>query len=403
MAAGISSFVELYQQFERDENGYFKRLALNPVAQFGAEQQPLLGARFLPEVLVPENSYTEDQVRYKTKPALDGSRYSPAQMQRGGMLVGTVKVDLGHTDTADEFTGQQHDGLVRLLMRGGDQEAISRIIRWSDTSLLRPHVIKNEIQRWDAIIRCQVVRRGVDGFLETVNLYAPPGHRPVVSGGTESTPAGWYSDTYDPYDDIFLGVQTLENLGYRVTDMLCTGKLSAVMKTNGEVVKRTTKVIVNSSGQIQGSTGRVSMADLQAIQEDEELPPLTVYNAGWEAPDRFRRFLDSPDNDRDYFVIVGSSGLQWDMKTDYTSRIDGVQAGYDPEAIDVEDLTISNTLGYYGVGRNVGQAASGRTIHTEAQMRKPVGLYGESYQTGFPVVQEPQCIFVIQVMRPTAS
>lgn len=402
MSTAISSFVELYQQFERDQDGYFKRLALNPLAQFGAEQQPLLGARFLPEVLVPENSYTEDQVRYKTKPALDGSRYSPAQMQRGGMLVGTIKVDLGNTDTADEFTGQQHDGIVKLLMRGGDQEAIARIIRWGDTSLLRPHTIKNEIQRWDALIRAQVTRKGVDGFVETVPLYAPAGHRPTVSGGSVGSPAGWYSDSYDPYDDIFLGIETLNNLGYDVTDMLCTGKLSAVMKTNGEVVKRTSKVIVNASGQLQGSTGRVTMADLQAINEDEGLPPLTVYNSGWEAPDRFRRFLDSPANDRDYLVMIGRSGLQWDMKTDYASRLDGVSGTYDPEALEVQDLTINNTLGYYGVGRNVGQSSSGRTIHTEAQMRKPVGLYGEAYQTGFPVVQEPQAIYVIQVMRPTS-
>ncbi len=396
------SFVELYQQFERDEAGYFKRLALNPLAQFGAEDQPLLGARFLPEILVPENSYQEDQIRYRVNPALDGTRYSPAQMQRGGMLIGQLKVDLGYTDTADEFTGQMHDGLVKLLMRGGDMEAIAQVVRWSDNALVRPHTIKNELQRWDAIIRAQVVRTGSDGFKETVPYYAPAGHRPTVGGGTVGAPAGWYAASgYDPYDDIFAGVQKLEDLGYQVTDMIGTGKTLSVLKTNPEVVKRTSKVIVNAGGQLQGSTGRVSMSDLQMINQDEDLPPFTKYNAGYETATGFKRYLDSPNSDRDYLILIGRSGLQWDMKTDYASRVDGVTGTYDPEALEVKDLTINNTLGYYGVGRNVGQSSSGRTIHTEAQMKKPVGLYGEAYQTGLPVIQEPQAIYVIQVMRPT--
>lgn len=396
------SFLELYQDLERDSQGYFKRLALNPLSQFGAEDQPLLGARFLPEVLVPENSYTEDQIRYRTKPALDGTRYSPAQMQRGGMLIGTLKVDLGYTDTADEFTGNQHDGLVKLLNRGGDLDAIAQVIRWSDNSLVRPHVIKNELQRWQAIINASVVRTGVDGYTETVNYYTPAGHRPQVGGGTVGAPAGWYSNSYDPYDDIFAGVQKLEDLGYQVTDMVCTGRLISTIRTNGEVVKRTSKVIVNAGGQLQGSTGRVTMADLQMINTDEGLPAFTKYNAGYETDTGFKRYLDSAAGDRDYLILIGRSGLQWDMKTDYASRVDGVSGTYDPEALNVQDLTINNTLGYYGVGRNVGQGTSGRTIYTQFQGKKPVGLYGESYQTGFPVIQEPQAIYVIQVMRPTA-
>lgn len=396
------TFEELYQQLERDQQGYFRRLALNPLAQFGAEQQPLLGARYLPEILVPENSYTEEQIRYRTNPALDGTRYSPAQMQRGGMLLGALKVDLGYTDTADEFTGQMHDGLVKLLMRGGDLQAIAQVIRWTDNSLVRPHIIKNELQRWQAIVQGQVVRTGIDGYTEPVPYYTPAGHRPTVSGGTVSVPAGWYSDSYDPYDDIFAGVQKLEDLGYMVTDMIATGKLLSVMKRNPEVVKRTSKVIVNAGGQLQGSTGRVSSSDLQMINTDEGLPQLTVYNAGYETATGFKRYLESPAGDRDYLILIGRSGLMWDMKTDYASRVDGVSGTYDPEALAVQDLTINNTLGYYGVGRNVGQGISGRTIYTEFQGKKPVGLYGEAYQTGFPVIQEPQAIYVIQVLRPTA-
>lgn len=391
------TFEELYRQFERDDQGYFARMALNPLAQFGSEQQPLLGARYLPEVLVPENSYEEDQIRFRVKPALDGTRYSPTQLQRGGMLIGTMKVDLGHTDTADEFTGKDHDGLVKLLMRGGDEQAIAQVIRWSDNSLLRPHIIKNELQRWQAIVQGQVIRAGSNGYTETVQYYTPSGMRPTISGGTTGSPAGWYGSNYDPYTDIFAGVQKLQDLGYEVTDMVCSGKLLSVLQQNAKVVLRTSKVVVNSSGSIVGSSGRVSMEELQQINTAEGLPQFTRYNAGYETDTGFRRYLDSPSNDRDYLILIGRSGLQWDLKTDYTTRVDGTTtSGFDSQAV-----VLDNTLGYYAIGRNVGQAASGRTVYTEFQGKKPVGLFGESYQCGLPVIQQPDSIYVIQVMRPS--
>lgn len=392
------TFEELYRQFEADDEGYFARMALNPLAQFGTEQQPLLGARYLPEVLVPENAYQEDQIRFRVKPALDGTRYSPTQMQRSGMLIGSMKVELGETDVADEFTGKDHDGLVRLLMRGGDEQAIANVIRWSDNALLRPHLIKNELQRWQAIIGAQVVRNGSDGYTEPVNYYAPSGHRPTVSGGTTGSPQGWYLDTYDPYDDIFAGVQKLQDLGFNVTDMICTPKLTSVLQTNAKVATRTSGVVVNSSGQIQGVSGRVSMAALQQINSDEGLPPFTIYNAGYETPTGFKRYLDSPAGDRDYLILLGQSQLQWDMKTDFAARVDGVtSANFDNQAV-----VLDNVLGYYAVGRNVGQGAPGRTIYTEFRGKKPVGLFGEAYQTGLPVIQQPEAIYVIQVIRPTS-
>lgn len=396
----MKTFEEIYRSLEEDADGYFKRIAINPLAQFGTATQPLLGARYLPEVLVPENMYKEDQIRFRSKPALDGTRYSPTQMQRAGMLIGSMNVDLGETDVADEFTGKDHDGLVKLLMRGGDEQAIATVIRWTDNSLLRPHIIKNEEQRWQAIVQGQVIRRGSDGYQETVQYYTPAGHRPEVAGGTTGTPAGWYSDTYDPYDDIFAGVQKLQDLGYEVTDMICSPKLMSVLQTNAKVVTRTSRVVVNVSGQIQGSTGRVSMADLQAINTAEGLPQFTIYNAGYETDTGYKRYLDSPNNDRDYLVLMGRSGLMWDMRTDFAARVDGVPTT-DFDAAAFEPL--QNTLGYYAVGRNVGQAAPGRTIYTEFQPKKPVGLFGEAYQTGLPVIQQPDAIYVIQVKRPTAS
>jgi len=392
----MKTWLELYRQL--DEDRYFHRVALNPLAQFGSEDQPLLGARYLPEVLVGENSYEETQVRYRSMPALDGTRYSPAQLQSNGALVGSFKVDLGNTDTASQFTGQDHDGVIKLLMRDGEEEAIAQLIRWSDSTLVRPHTIKNELQRWEAIIQGQVTRKGSNGYSEVVNYHKPVGHRPEVSGGTAGTPEGWYSNTYDPYDDIFAGKEKLEDLGYMVTDMILTPKLFSVMRKNAEVAKRNSSVVVNASGQITSLSSQISMAELNQINSDNGLPPFTSYNGGYESATGFKRFLDAPDGDRDYLIMLGRSQRQWDMKTDYASRVEGI----DTSSFSDQAIVLSNTLGYYGVGRNVGQSSSGRTVLTEPQNRKPQGLYGEAYQAGLPVITEPDAIFVIQVLRPTA-
>lgn len=393
----MKTYAEFYRELQED--GYFERVALDPNAQFGSEDQPILGASILPEKLTTENSYEETQVRYRTKPALDGTRYSPAQMQKSGHLVGSVKVDLGHTDTADQLTGQDHDGLVKLLNRGGDEQAIAQATMWVDKILNRPHIIKNEIQRWQAICLNQVVRVGSDGYTETVNYYSPSGHRPVVEGGTLGSPQGWYLDSYDPMEDIDAGVQKLEDLGYAIGGMFCTGKLTGVLKRNGEMAKRANKVIVNASGQITSINARITNEQLRAIFEDEELSAPMRYNSGYETDSGFKRYLDvAPNADRDYFVIMGKSQRQWDMASDYAGAVDADLGDFADGAI-----VLDNIAGYYAVGRNVGQGNPGRTVLTEPQTRKPAGLYGESYQTGFPVITEPQIFYVIQVKRPTAS
>lgn len=394
-----STYIELHERL-RDLN-YFERIALDPMAQFGSEQQPLLGARYLPEVLVPENAYEETQIRYRTQPALDGTRYSPAQMQRGGSLVGTLKVELGNTDTSDEMTGQDHDGLIKLLMQTRDMEAIAQVVRWVDTCLVRPHVIKNELQRWEAIVNSAVTRSGSNGYTETVPFYAPAGHRPEVLGGTVGSPQGWYLDTYDPFDDIFAAKELLSGKGYMVTDLICTQKLMGVIRSNATVATRTSMVAVNGAGQIQGTTGFVSNATINQALADNDLPPITVYNAGYETATGFKRYLDLSET-HDYLVMLGRTTRQWDLITDWSTRVEGVPGEFDRSALEAQSLTISSTLGYYGIGRNVGAGGSGRTVHTEVQLKKPRGYFGESYQCGHPIITEPEAIVVIRVKRPTA-
>lgn len=392
------TFQELYMQLEEDD--YFKRLALNPLAQFGTENDTLLGASILPEVLVPENAYSEDQIRYAVEPALAGPHYGPAQMQSDGGFKGSLKVELGNNDTARQMDALTYRGVNNLLMQNNEMQATANLLGWADVQLNRPHTTRAEIERWQAICQGQVIRKGTEGYLEPVPLHSAEGHRPTVSGGTEASPAGWHLATYDPYDDIELGVRTLEDKGYQVTEFITGSNLVSLMKRSTEIAKRSNRVVVNSSGQITSATGRVTMGDINAINAEDGYPPITMYNSGYPSITGFRRYLDSPAGDRDYFVILGRTGLSWDMRVDYTARVTGEVPGYDPELIQ-QDALLNNVFGYYGVGKSAGMASPGRHVYTEMQMRKPVGLYGESYQEGFPVIQVPEAIYVIQVLRPT--
>ena len=389
------SLDRFYQELVDEQ--YFTQIALDPLAQFGSESQALIGATLIPERLVEANSYVETQVRYRTLPALDATRYSPAQMQKSGHLVGELKVDLGHTDTASELTGQDHDGMIKLLENASSTQATANAIDWVNRTLIRPHIIKNEAQRWQAMALGSVARNGSNGYLETVSYHQESGHVLTIPGGTVGVPAGWHDPAYDIMADVSAAQQVLEDKGYMVRGVYSTGKLISLMQQNTEIAKRTSRVVVDATGQITAATGRVTFAELNAIAQEDGLPSFTKYNAGYETANGFKRYLDVAD-DADYMVFVGSTNRMWDMATDYVGYTTGtaenvfVDGAFDP---------LEGVLGYYGVGRNVGQGASGRTVMTELQTRKPQGLYGEAYQAGLPVILEPQALCVIKVVRPT--
>ncbi|MEO0533251.1 MAG: major capsid protein [Cyanobacteria bacterium P01_A01_bin.123] len=390
----MKTFYELYEELQ--EERYFQRLALDPQAQFGSERQPLLGARILPERIVEENAYEETQVRYRTRPALDNNRYSPTQKQKNGHLIGSFRVDLGHTDTQKDLTGKDYDDLRKLLMRGGDMEAMSRVIGWTDLELLQPHVIKNEIQRWQALLTAVTTRQTINGQMEPINYYRPADHVVTIPGGTQAAPQGWNLNTYDPFDDIEAGLEKLNGLGYDVTSMYATPYLARTLRLNAEVIKRTSFVVVNSNSEIVSSTNRVSNQILDDVFTDEGYPVLTRYNGGYESEVGFNRYMDV-EAGYDYLLMVGSTQRNYEIASDYVGATNTDISGFTDGSI-----VLNDTLGYYGVGRNPGKDASGRTIHTWMNEKKPVGMGGESYQTGLPVITDPQAYYVIRVQRPTA-
>ena len=386
----MKTFFELYEELQ--EERYFERLALDPLSQFGSEQQPFLGARIMPERVVGENAFEETQVRYRTKPALDNNRYSPTQKQDNSALVGSFRVDLGHTDTRKDLTGKEYDDLRKLLMRGGDMQAMANVIRWLDKELILPHTIKNEIQRWQAWLLARVIRETADGQMEAVDYYRPSDHIVTIPGGTTASPQGWHLSTYDPFDDIEAGKEKLMGLGYSLTAMYATPRLARTLRTNGEVIKRNGRSIPNDTA----PPTRVTNTILSQLLEDEDYTGLTTYNGGYESETGFKRFMDVEDG-YDYLLMTGGTTRQYDLASDYAG------ASADPSNFTDSSIVLDNTLGYYAVGRNAGKDFSGRTVHTWMMDKKPIGMAGESYQTGLPVITDPQAYYVIRVERPTAS
>ena len=101
----------------------FYRLTNDPLAGYGEGDDVYLGAKYLPERPVPDNSYTEMAVRYRSPIANHGTRYSPVQIKEG-QIMGTVKVDLGYSDIGAELTGETYDQLIRLMQRSYGQNGL---------------------------------------------------------------------------------------------------------------------------------------------------------------------------------------------------------------------------------------------------------------------------------------
>ncbi|MBW4648919.1 MAG: major capsid protein [Kastovskya adunca ATA6-11-RM4] len=351
---------------QMQEEGKFAQIARNPLAQFQAPRRRYIGAEILPERPVEENMFREDEVKFRTVVANDGTRYSPTQ-KKDGDLIGFVDVDLGNSDIARDLNGRQYDALIKLLGRGSSMEAMAQVANWADVVLNRALGEKSEKERWEAIVNAQVVRQGDNSYQEIVNFSNPAGHRV-----TAVTP--WSDDTYDPFVDIFSMVDLLYAKGYMVSRIVSGRKVTSIMGNNDKVRTRTSRVQVSPTGQIQGVPGRAEKASIDAIFGADGLPPIELYDLQYRTQNGSIRFL--PD---DCMVFICSTG-----------RDENLDLG------DGQILPIQDTLGYYAIGRAVGQTGPGRVINVVSKTDKPPRLEGEAYQTSFPVVLEPEAIAVIK-------
>lgn len=349
---------------EMEEQGHFVDISTNPLAQFGQPARRLIGAEILPEQTVEENAYREEAIRYRTIVSNDGTRYSPVQM-KGGELLGEFLVELGDSDIGRELTAREYDAIVRLLRRSSDMDAIGRLLNWSDLVLNQALLEGNERQRWQAIVSAVVQRRGDNGYEEDVLYSNPSGHR-VNAGGA------WSNDAYDPFDDIMDGAQFLAAKGFTVSRIFSGLPVITIMSNNAKVQARVGLPVINATGTIEIARQRASKAQVDGALAANALPAIEQYDLQYRTQDGTGFFLA-----RNVLVMVCTTG-----------RDSNIDLGDD-------ERILPDTLGYYAVGRAAGQPNPGRVIQVESFRNKPPRIEGEGWQTGLPVITEPEAMYVI--------
>jgi Phage major capsid protein E len=349
------------------QSGEIRTIAAEASSQFGGETRRYVGAEILPEMPKEENSYTEEEIVYRTVVAVAGSRYSPPVLTKSG-YVGNMTVTLGESSVALEFTAQEYDALTRMLrrvsVRGGDadMEAIAALIKLADrvnTGLIE----FNEQSRWQALVNGTATLAGANGYTETVVYPNPPGHRSAAGGA-------WTSNAYDPYLDIEAKVALLDGKGYPIRRIITDR--SSVMKllNNQKVQARLGRLVLNEVGQVVSSTGRPALAELNAYNESNGYPSFEMYDLQFRT--QTVRFF--PANAMQF---IGES-----------ERTVDVDAGD-------EIINLQGVLGYVGIGRPAGREDIARHLRMEYKDQHPPRVVCEGVQTSLPVIQEPEATATI--------
>jgi hypothetical protein len=358
--------------------GAFTRIVNNPLSRLGEPEFPYLGAEFLPPRPVPENMYKETAIRYRTVIANDAGRFTPVQLKQG-VLTGEMYVELGDIDIGSELTSGDYDAVIKLLEQAtGSQgtagggvarptmQAMAQVTNWADITLNRPLQHKMEKQRWEAIVNAAVVRTGDDNFSETVNFPNPTGHRPNA-GGT------WSNDSYDPYTDIMAGAEFLSAKGYTVGRMVTSTTVRSKLSMNAKIMSRVGRLSIQA-GIVTGLPGRVTLNVFNEQLSADGLPPVQTYDRQYRTQTSFARFLDNTA-----FCMFAATGRD--------ERID---------LADAEPVVFNDTIGYTAIGRPAGQPGPGLVTVVNAYADKPPRVEGQAWGTTFPVMAEPEGVFVIR-------
>jgi hypothetical protein len=352
-------------------SGDVDAIVSNTRAQFGTATRRYLGATFLPERLVPELSYEEREIRFRTVIANDGTRYSPAQLKDSGALVGTFNVLLGHSDIARQFTSRDYDGMLRMLGRGRDMDAMVRILGWFDTALNLALIELDEKHRWDCLLNAMVVRRGDNGYTEPIYYPNPPGHRVIALNQ-------WSDPTYDPWNDITGMAQFLYDKGYAINRIVTSRKVISILANNPKMAQRALAVpmVLGPSNTLQPVLPgmRLSVDQINNALAREDLPPIERYDLSYNTQVGQARFFR-----QDAFFMAATTGRTEEIMVEQ----------------DDDPLLIPNVLGYTAIGPAAGQTNSGRAYDLESFTNKPPRIQAEAWEASLPVLQDPEAVGVI--------
>lgn len=340
-------------------SGDFALITQNTVAQFGVPNRRYQFAELLPEKLVPRNLFRENGIRFRTIVANDGTRYSAVQ-KKDGKLVSSVLVELGESDIGQDITAEDYDTLVDMLATQSGLDPASDFVRnWADAVLNLALVEHNERQRVGALVAGVIIRKGDGGYLETVNY-------PNFSGQRANATVQWSDPDNDPFEaDILPRVQLLRDKGFVINRIKTSSTVQTILQRNPKVRNA---VLGRSDG-----AGMISIGMLNDYMRSNNLPPLETYDLTYQLQSDVTSWF-YPRNAMSFFCTTG--------------RDQTVDTG-------TEQITLSDTLGYSGVGRAAGQSSPGRKILVRHMEDKPPRIDGQGWQTSAPVVQEPEATATI--------
>ncbi|MDX2215512.1 MAG: hypothetical protein SFY66_19770 [Oculatellaceae cyanobacterium bins.114] len=375
--ADLLSFINEFTKY-----GYPRQVANDPRIQFGTQDRAYLGAQIMPMQTSDTNMIIEDLGRFEVVVAGDGDSLSPPQIKQsaGGA---ELMVRLGHIDIASQMTARDMKRLGNLLDQGDRAAAEEFLTRWLTRAIRLGIEEKAEVQRWQMLCNAQVTVQYLDQPSRTLNFpdLQPSGHRVTVPSGTTGSPTGWYSDTFDPMKETIIPLKImLEEKGYMVSRIVTSTTIrDGVLASNAKMMQRSGgTMVINTGGQLE--TIDRNLSDVNSRFIANELPRPEVYNLRYKTQSNTARFLGE-----DKFVMLCTTGrsLEIDLGDE------GIQV--------IEDV-----FGYYGVGVSDGQTEPGAVITTRYSDLKPVGIYAEGYEEGFPVLLEPEALVVITIPKPTA-
>lgn len=402
------TLTELLQKLR--DIGDYDRLRLDVMSQFGPKDDPYLGASLLPEQNRDENAYTEEQIRYAPVIANAGASDSPAQQNTGGRLYGEFKVSFGNTNVADSLTAKEYDRILKLMMmsdQGGNDratfQALARIIKFFDNSIREPMMALNELYRWQAIVDGNVKRRGSNGYAEDVVYPTPANHRVTIPGGTVAAKAGWYTETlaYDPMNDFLQAQMFLRKKGYRISRIISNFSGLYAFMSNAKIRDNIGgSTIINTGGAPSRVVSSVSIDGVNAYLQANQLPAWEVYDKVFNYRNPASQNVNGIDSSRFLDRKNGAISVNPVILVCTTGRDESMIDFGDRSSLPNGGLILENTLGYYGIGRVLGQPEVGRHYHEEVTAVHPVGMNAQCVQEGLPVITEPEAIYIMNVQEP---
>jgi hypothetical protein len=216
----------------------------------------------------------------------------------------------------------------------------------------------------------QCLRAGDNGYTETVYYSNPPGHRLTLGDA-------WSDPTYDPWPDITGMAQFLYDKGYRVNRIVTSRWARSLLLSNPKIAQRVlaTPVVLSGGTLTAVQPGmRLSVAQLNAALEAEELPPIETYDLSYFTQTGQARFFR-----RDAMMFACTTGRDEEIQVDP----------------DTEPILIPDTLGYTGIGPAAGQDGPGRVLDLQVFTNKPPRVEVNGWETSLPVILDPEAIGVL--------